>query len=54
MMRSMGYVYIYRSGEGNIFKIGRSIDYDRRVKAHATGNSEPLTQFVLNGVGRYD
>jgi hypothetical protein len=44
-MGRMGYVYIYRSGDGNVFKIGRSIDYDRRVKAHATGNPEPLTQF---------
>src|SRR5213596_925460 len=41
----MGYVYIYRSGDGNVFKIGKATDVERRVKAHATGNPEPLTRF---------
>src|SRR5712691_3687236 len=41
----MGYVYIYRSGDGNVFKIGRSTDLDKRIRTHATGNPEPLTRF---------
>jgi hypothetical protein len=41
----MGYVYIYRSGEGNVFKIGKAKDVDKRIKTHATGNPEPLTEF---------
>jgi predicted GIY-YIG superfamily endonuclease len=38
-------VYIYRSGERNVFKIGRATDLARRLKTHATGNPEPLTEF---------
>ena len=45
IMRLMGYVYIYRSGEGNVFKIGKATDLEKRVKALTTGNPEPLTQF---------
>lgn len=45
MMWAMGYVYIYRSGEGNVFKIGKAKDVGRRIKTHATGNPEPLTEF---------
>lgn len=43
----MGCVYVYRSGESNIFKIGRATDLDRRIKTHATGNPEPLTEFAV-------
>lgn len=43
----MGCVYIYRSGEGNVFKVGKSIDLARRLKTHATGNPEPLTEFAV-------
>src|SRR5689334_16034345 len=42
---SLACVYIYRSGHGNVFKIGRAIDLEKRVKTHATGNPEPLTKF---------
>jgi len=41
----MGYVYILRSGDQNVFKIGKATDLERRVKTLATGNPEPLTQF---------
>lgn len=41
----MGYVYIYRSGDGNVFKIGKAKDVGKRIKTHATGNPEPLTEF---------
>ncbi len=43
----MGYIYIYRSGEGNVFKIGKASDFDKRVRTLATGNPEQLTQFDL-------
>jgi predicted GIY-YIG superfamily endonuclease len=43
----MGCVYIYRSGEGNVFKIGRATDLARRIKTHATGNPERLTEFAV-------
>lgn len=45
MCCEMGYVYIYRSGKGNVFKIGKATDLGKRLKALATGNPEPLTQF---------
>ena len=41
----MGYVYIYRSGDSNVFKIGKATDLEKRLKTHATGNPEPLTRF---------
>jgi hypothetical protein len=41
------YVYIYRSGTGNIFKIGKATDVAKRVRAHTTGNPEPLTEFAI-------
>jgi predicted GIY-YIG superfamily endonuclease len=41
----MAYVYIYRSGDSNVFKIGKAIDLEKRLKTHATGNPEPLTRF---------
>ncbi len=47
MRRGMVYVYVYRSGEGNIFKIGRATDLGKRIKTHATGNPEPLTEFAV-------
>ena len=43
----MGCVYIYRSGEGNVFKIGRATDLTKRIKTHTTGNPEPLTEFAV-------
>lgn len=43
----MGVVYIYRSGDGNVFKIGRATDLGKRIKTHATGNPEPLTEFAV-------
>ena len=44
-MRVSAYVYIYRSGDSNVFKIGRATDLERRLRTHATGNPEPLTRF---------
>jgi hypothetical protein len=41
----MAYVYIYRSGHGSIFKIGRTTDFEERLKTHATVEPEPLTEF---------
>jgi hypothetical protein len=41
----MGFVYIYRSGDGDVFKIGKAKNVDQRIKTHATGNPEPLTEF---------
>jgi predicted GIY-YIG superfamily endonuclease len=40
-------VYIYRSGGGNVFKIGRATDLAKRLRTHATGNPEPLTEFAV-------
>jgi predicted GIY-YIG superfamily endonuclease len=45
MMCAMAYVYIYRSGDSNVFKIGKATDLEKRLKTHATGNPEPLTRF---------
>lgn len=42
---AMGYVYIYRSGDTNVFKIGKATDLEKRLKTHATGNPERLTRF---------
>jgi predicted GIY-YIG superfamily endonuclease len=42
-----GCVYILRSGEGNVFKVGRSTDLAKRRKTHATGNPELLTEFAV-------
>jgi hypothetical protein len=41
----MGYVYVLRSGESNLFKVGKALDVERRGKALATGNPEPLVAF---------
>lgn len=41
----MGFVYIYRSGDADVFKIGKAKDVGRRIKTHVTGNPEPLTEF---------
>jgi hypothetical protein len=41
----MAYVYIYRSGDRNSFKIGKAVDLARRKKALVTGNPEPLVEF---------
>ncbi len=43
----MGCVYIYRSGDGDTFKIGRATDLAKRLKTHATGNPEPLNEFAV-------
>jgi len=40
-----GYVYIYKSGNSNAFKIGKTVDLARRKKALVTGNPEPLVEF---------
>ena len=42
----MPYVYVLRSGSGNVFKIGRTRgDVDARIKKLSTGNPQPLTRF---------
>ena len=41
----MGYVYVRRSGDSNLFKIGKSIDVEQRGRQLATGNPERLTLF---------
>lgn len=43
----MGIVYVYRSGDRDVFKIGRATDLGKRIKTHATGNPEPLTEFAV-------
>jgi hypothetical protein len=43
----VGYVYVYRSGDRDVFKIGKATDVARRIKTHATGNPEPLTEFAV-------
>ena len=40
----MGYVYILRSGNENLFKIGKSMDVEDRIRGLATGNPR-LTVF---------
>jgi len=37
-----GYVYVHRIGDLNLFKVGRSVDVERRARDHATSNHEPL------------
>jgi T5orf172 domain len=55
MICAMGYVYILRSGDRDIFKIGKAAtDLDKRVRALATGNSEPLTRFDVIETDYYD
>ena len=34
----MAYVYIFRSGNENLFKIGKSVDVEDRIRGLATGN----------------
>jgi hypothetical protein len=34
----MAYVYIFRSGDENLFKIGKSVDVEDRIRGLATGN----------------
>jgi hypothetical protein len=41
----VAYVYVLRSGDSNLFKVGRTNDLERRMKHLATGNPEPLTLF---------
>lgn len=40
------YVYVLRSGGSNLFKIGRALDLERRMRNLATGNPEPLSVFT--------
>jgi hypothetical protein len=45
--KKMGAVYILRSGEGDLFKIGMTRgDVDVRKKGLATGNPHPLTEYA--------
>jgi hypothetical protein len=39
-------VYILRSGEDDLFKIGRAADLEKRMKHLATGNPHPLTLYA--------
>src|SRR5439155_13171782 len=39
----MGFVYILRSGNENLFKIGHSADLEERMRELAAGNPHPLT-----------
>jgi hypothetical protein len=41
----MGFVYIRRSGDTDLFKIGRTGDVEQRGKQLATGNPERMTLF---------
>jgi len=34
----MSYVYIFRNGNENLFKIGKSVDVEDRIRGLATGN----------------
>src|SRR5215813_8757037 len=44
----MAYVYILRSGNENLFKIGRTdADVDTRIRQLATGNPHRLTKFDI-------
>jgi hypothetical protein len=40
------YVYVLRSGTSNVFKIGRALDRERRMRNLATGNPQPLSLFA--------
>jgi hypothetical protein len=42
----MGFVYILKSGDENLFKIGKAVDVERRAKQLATGNPQPLAEFA--------
>jgi hypothetical protein len=45
----VAYVYVLRSGNDDVFKIGRTRgDVDARVRSLATGNPQPLTRFDVN------
>lgn len=41
----MGYIYVFRFGDSNEFKVGQTIDLKKRQKAHQVGNSRKLTLF---------
>jgi hypothetical protein len=45
MTEAVGFVYVRRSGDSNLFKIGRSVDVQQRGRQLATGNPERLTLF---------
>jgi transcriptional regulator of heat shock response len=38
-------VYVLQSGDENVFKIGKAVDLERRMKNLATGNPHPLTLY---------
>src|SRR5262249_6207198 len=40
-------VYVLRSGDDNLFKIGRATDLEKRMKHLATGNPHPLTPYAV-------
>src|SRR5262249_19627675 len=44
---TMPCVYVLRSGDDNLFKIGRATDLEKRMKHLATGNPHPLTPYAV-------
>ncbi len=40
-----GTIYADQSGARHLFKVGKTNDYDRRHKEHATSNPDPLVPF---------
>lgn len=43
----MGYVYVFRYGDDDHFKIGRTANVNKRLKQLQTGSPRPLTVFEL-------
>ena len=43
----MGYVYVFRHGDNDQFKIGRTANVEKRLKQLQTGSPKPLTVFDL-------
>jgi len=41
-----GYIYVFSIGHDNLYKVGKSVDWRRRLKALRAAN--PLLQVVLN------
>jgi hypothetical protein len=41
----VSFVYIYRVGDRNVFKIGKATNVSRRLRAHATSSAERLSRF---------
>ena len=40
-----GYVYILQNGDTNVFKVGKAVDLQKRLRTLGTGNPEPLNEF---------